>query len=169
VGRVEWSPNTRSAFGLSGYHGAYNVTTLDGLEVDDRRDVAVGVLDLEQPIGPVLLTGEGALVGVEIPSALDGLFASRQSGAYVQAAWRFGHSWVAAMPGSRFTLAARFDGVDFDRDLPGDSFRSLTLGANFRPVPEAVFKLAFVRGETRDRFNNLSTFASVQLGIASYF
>jgi hypothetical protein len=169
VSRVEWSPHFRSAFGLSGYVGAYNVSTLEGLEVDDRRDVTVGVLDVEQPIGPVVLTGEGALVHVEIPPTLEGLFASRQSGAYLQIAWRFGSRWVDTMPGSSFTLAARLDGVDFDEDLAGDSVRSLTLGVNFRPVPESAIKLALVRGETRDRFNNLAAFARMQLGIATYF
>jgi hypothetical protein len=169
VGRVEWSPQPRSAFGVSGYHGAYNVSTLEGVDVDDRRDLSIGVLDVEQPIGPVVVSGEGAMVHVEIPPTLEGLFASRQSGAYVQFAWRFGRRWVTAMSDSWFTLAARFDGVDFDRDIPGDSFRSLTLGVNFRPVRETALKLAFERGETRDRFNNLTTFARVQLGIATYF
>lgn len=169
VGRVEWSQHPRSTLGLSGYHGAYNVSTLEGVDVDDRRDVSVGVVDVEQPIGPVVVSGEGALVHVEIPPALEGLFASRQYGTYLQVAWRFGRQWVTAMPDSWFTLAARFDGVDFDRDIPGDSFRSLTLGVNFRPVRETAFKLAVERGETRDRFNNLGAFARVQLGIASYF
>ena len=169
VGRLEWSPAERSAYGLSGYHGAYNISTIEGVEVDDRRDVTVGVLDLEQPVGPLVVTGEGALVEVDIPPSLAGLFASRQSGAYLQVAWAFGVRRVSSMPDSWFTAAARFDGVDFDRDLDGDSMRSLTLGVNFRPVRETAFKLAVVRGETRDRFNNLAAFARFQLGIASYF
>ncbi len=169
VGRVEWSHRPRSTLGLSGYHGAYNVSTLEGLEVDERRDVSVGVLDLEQPIGPIVVSGEGAVVEVDLPPTLDGLFARRQTGAYLQLAWPFGRQWVASMSDSWFTLAARVDGVDFDRDLAGDSMRSLTLGANFRPVREAAFKLAFERGEARDRFNNLAAFARIQLGIASYF
>jgi len=169
VGRLEWSPNRRAALGLSGYHGAYNVYRLDGLAVDARRDVAVGVLDLELPLGPLLWSGEGALIEVDVPPTLAGLFASRQAGAYVMAAWGFGVGWVDAMPGSWFSLAARLDAVDFDRDLTGDSMRALSLGLNFRPVRETVLKLGYERGETRDRFNNLGTFARVQLGLASYF
>ena len=53
--------------------------------------------------------------------------------------------------------------------LRGDSVRSLTLGVNLRPIPETCFKLAYTRGERRDRFNNLGSFASWVLGIASYF
>ncbi len=169
VGRLELSPNRRTALGLSGYHGAYNVYRLGGLAVDARRDVTVGVLDLELPLGSLVWSGEGALVNVEVPTTLEGLFASRQAGAYVMAAWAFGAAWVEAMPGSWFTVAARLDAVDFDRDLAGDSMRALSLGLNFRPVPETVLKLGYERGETRDRFNNLGTFARVQLGLASYF
>lgn len=169
VGRLEWSPSQRTFAGLSGYRGAYNVYRLEGLPVDERRDVSVGVLDLAASFGPLALSGEGALVRVEQPPTLAGLFAERQHGAYVQAAWRFGRGWVASMPGSWFTVAARADGVDFDRDLPGDSMRSLSLGVNFRPVPESVIKLGYQRGQTRDRFNNPAGFAHVRLGLASYF
>jgi hypothetical protein len=84
-------------------------------------------------------------------------------------AWRFGDGWIQGMPGSSFTLAARVEGVDFDRDLDGDSIRALTLGLNFRPVPETVIKFGFERGETRDRFNNPGAFARLRLGVASYF
>ena len=169
VGRVEWSPSERAALGLSGYHGAYNRYRADGLDVDRRRDVTVGVLDLEAPLGPVAWSGELAIVEVDVPPTLAGLNAGRQSGAYLMGAWRFGRSWIASMPGSSFTLAARAEAVDFDRDLAGDSMQALGLGLNFRPVPEAVLKLGFERGETRDRFNNVATFARVLLGVSTYF
>lgn len=169
VGRIEWSPNRVAALGVSGYHGAYNVYRADGLDVDERRDVAVGVLDLEAPLGPVHWSGEVALVRVEAPPTLPGLFAERQAGAYLMGVWRFGEGWIRSMPGSAFTLAARVEAVDFDRELAGDSMRALAMGLNFRPVPETVLKLGFERGETRDRFNNVGTFARLRLGVASYF
>ena len=169
VGRIEWSPRHDAVLGLSGYHGAYNVYRADGLPVDERRNVAVGVVDAEAPFGPIRWSGEAAIVEVEAPPALVGLFAERQAGAYLMASWRFGDHWVRSMPGSAFTLAARVEFVDFDRDLSGDSMRALALGLNFRPVPETVLKLGFERGETRDRFNNLSAFARLRLGVASYF
>jgi len=169
VGRIEWSPIAKAGLGLSGYHGAYNVYRADGLAVDDRRDVSVIVLDLDGPLGPIQWSGEVANVHVELPPTLAGLFASRQAGAYLMGAWRFGEGWFASMPGSSFTLAARGEAVDFDRDLAGDSMRALALGFNFRPVPETVIKLGYERGETRDRFNNPGAFARLRLGIATYF
>jgi hypothetical protein len=169
VGRVEWSPLARAAIGLSGYHGAYNVFTMEGLDVDERRDVTVGVLDLEAPLGPLAFSGEGALVEVDLPSTATGMFASRQSGFYAQLVAPLLTFDLAGLTDSRLTAAARVDGVDFDRDLPGDSMRSLTLGINLRPVPETALKLAWVRGETRDRFDNLGRFARIELGLATYF
>jgi hypothetical protein len=67
------------------------------------------------------------------------------------------------------TGALRLDVVDFDRDLAGDSIRRMTLGLNFRTTPESVVKLAFARGESRDRFDNLARDARLQLSVASYF
>lgn len=169
VGRLEWSPASPASFGLSGYHGAYNRYRLGGLEIDDRRDVGVAVLDFELARGPLTWSGECAFVEVDVPPTLAGLFAGRQAGGYLLGAWRFGRGWVGTMPGSWFSVAARVDVVDFDRDLLGDSERSLSIGVNFRPVPETVLKLGYERGETRDRFNNQGTFAGLRLGVASYF
>jgi hypothetical protein len=169
VGRIEWSLQRRAAVGVSAYHGAWNTYRVDGLEVATRQDLAVGVLDAEASVLGIVLSGEAAIVRLDLPPALAGVFASRQGGLYVQAAKSFGRDLIAAMPGSRFTLAARTDVVDFDRDVAGDSSRSLTLGVSFRPVPEAALKLAWVRGETRDRFNNPAANAVVQLGVATYF
>ena len=47
------------------------------------------------------------------------------------------------MPGSVFTLVARGDWVDYDTDVDGDSEEGFTLGANFRPTEETVFKLDY--------------------------
>lgn len=169
VGRVEWSPARAAAFGLSGYRGAYNRYRLGGLAIDQRRDVAVSVLDFELAHGGFTWSGEGARVEVEVPPTLAGLFAERQAGGWLLGAWRFGRGWIGAMPDSWFSVAVRGEVVDFDRSLPGDSRRALSLGFNFRPVAETVLKLGYERGETRDRFNNLSAFAALQLGLATYY
>jgi len=169
VGRLEWSPSRRHAFGLSGYAGVYNVHTLDGLQVDERRAVRVGAGDVDTRFLGVRLVAEGALVEVDVPAGLSGLYASSQGGFFTEVSRAFGSGWLAKLPESWFTAAARVDVVDFDRDLRGDSVRSLTLGVNVRPIPETCFKLAFTRGERRDRFNNPAEFATWVLGLASYF
>jgi hypothetical protein len=169
TGRIEWSSGPRLAIGAAGFSGAYNLYRLDGLDVDERRDVRIGVGDLELEWLGTRLAGEGAVIEVDVPSSLAGIFASRQSGAYAEASRPFGRGWIAAMPEAHFTAVVRADVVDFDRDLRGDSLRGVTFGVNLRPIPESCFKLAFTRGENRDRFNNRATNASWALGFATYF
>jgi hypothetical protein len=167
VGLIDCSPAPGHSVGLSGYVGAYNVHRIEGLEVEERRDVRVAVGDLDTHVGPLRLTAEGVLVDVDIPETLSGIYARRQSGAYMELSLPFWNGWLG--PGSRWTAVTRFDGVDFDRDLPGDSIRSLTVGVNLRPIEESCVKLAYTRGETRDRFNNQTPTATFTLGIATYF
>ena len=105
---------------------------------------------------------------VEIPARSYGLFASRQGG-FVQARWPREGLRIERPAGTRVSAVARLDVVDFDRGLAGDSFRGLSLGLAIRPAPETAIKLAWSRGESRDRFDNLGRSAVIQLGVASYF
>ncbi len=54
-------------------------------------------------------------------------------------------------------------------DIPGDDAKKVSLGFNFRPTGETVFKLNYVRGRARDRFNNPSDFADFLFSVATYF
>ena len=95
--------------------------------------------------------------------------ASHQRGAYLQAVRPFGRGLVATMPNSYFAVGLRLDAVDFDTGIPGDSRRQATIGFNFRPTSDTAIKLDYLRGESRDRFNNASARAEFQLSVATYF
>jgi hypothetical protein len=73
------------------------------------------------------------------------------------------------MPNSFFETGVRYDGVDFDADLDGDSAQRVTAGLNFRPSEDVALKLNLIRGRVRDRFNNAGEQAGVLLSVASYF
>ena len=169
VGRLAVSPAVGYEIGVSGHYGAYNVYLMDGAQVDDRRNLTIAVVDGEAMLLGVELEGEAALARVDIPANLAGLFASRQSGLYLQALRPFGTGWVKVMPNSTFAAGIRLDVVDFDTDLAGDNVRQVSLGFNFRPTSDTVLKLNYVRGVTRDRFNNPSDFARALFSIATYF
>jgi hypothetical protein len=64
---------------------------------------------------------------------------------------------------------ARYDLVDFDSERRGDSVRRVTVGLNFRPSEDTALKLDYVRGRTRDRFNNVGDDAGLLFSIATYF
>lgn len=169
VGRVAWSPGLNFQVGLSGHYGAYNVFRVDGQEVAPRENLGIWVIDLEAQALGIRFEGEGTLATIGVPNSLEGIYAERQRGLYVQGMYDFARGWIKVMPRSFFSVGARLDAVDFDADLPGDSIKQLTLGLNFRPTAETVFKFNLVRGQDRDRFNNASDFAAVLFSVATYF
>jgi len=169
VGRVTWSPATGQELGLSGHHGAWNVFSVDGTAVDDRRNLTLGVVDAEVTVAGVRVSGEAALARAEIPPGLRGTYASRQAGWYVDIARDFGAGWVRTAPGSSFTLKARVDVIDLDTRAVGQHVRQAGAGLNFRPTSESVIKLEMVRGWSYDPFNNRSDFARLLASFATYF
>ena len=66
-------------------------------------------------------------------------------------------------------MKARWDYVDFDTRLEGQTSAQVTVGLNFRPTRESVLKLDYVRGRGRDEFNNRADHASVLASLATYF
>jgi hypothetical protein len=169
VGRVAWSPSLDYELGVSAHRGAYNVFNAEGTPVDERRDLSIYVLDFEALAFGVRLSGEGAVATIDVPASLSGIYAGRQHGVYVEGVRDFGRGWVATMPSSSFALKARFDHVDFDSRLAGQTSNQVTVGLNFRPTTDTALKLDYVRGRGRDRFNNLAEHAFVLMSVATYF
>ncbi len=169
VGRVAFSPSRRVEVGLSAMHGRYNVSELEGEIIDEGRNVTVGALDWDADLGPVEVSGEAAAADVDIDPVLEGLFASAQWGMYTDVVVPFGEHLISTMPSSRFEAKARFDFVDFDRDLSGDDALRISIGLNFRPTSDTVFKLDYFRGRSHDRFNNGASQAGILFSAATYF
>ena len=169
VGRLAWSPGLGYELGISGHRGAYNVFLLDGEQIDDRNDLAIWAVDGEARVAGVELSGEAVTANLDVPSGLQGIYAAGQRGLYVQAVRDFGRGWVRTMPGSFFEVGTRYDAVDFDSDLTGDSLQRATLGLNFRPTADTALKFNYLRQRARDRFNNLGEGAGLLFSIATYF
>ncbi len=169
VGRIAWSPGIAHEIGLSAHHGAYNVFTEDGVEVDERRNLTIAVIDAETEAFGVQLRGEAASVLVDVPTTLSGIFAEKQRGLYAEAVREFGQRWIKTMPESFFALKARVDYVDFDVDRDGSDQRQISIGFNFRPTRDTAIKFDYVRGHSRDEFNNKSEHAFLLASLATYF
>ena len=169
VSRVAWNPGERHELGLSAYGGAYNVFRMDGLDVDERRSVRVLAVDARTTVLGLDWNGEATSVSVEIPSALSGLFASRQAGFFVDVTRPFGHGWLRGMPEAFLSAGARFEAIDLDRDVDGDSSTQLTAGVNLHPTRGSSLKLDYLRNRTRDRFNNAVEGAALKLSLTTYF
>ncbi len=126
VGRFGFSPRLGIDLGASFHTGKY----------DDAGNNRLSILgaDAQFTQGPIELQGEYG------QATADG-FNGDQRGAYAQTNFHFGHDYFLSE--SVFTAIARWDWVDFDTTITGDSEYGITFGLNFRPVEDTVFKLDY--------------------------
>lgn len=169
VGRLTASPTIGHEIGFSLHRGAWNVFRIEGVEVDDRRNLTIVVLDAATAALGLVLSGELALASIDVPPGLAGIYASKQRGATVDAAWSFGRGWVRVMPQSSFTAKVRYDWVDFDAEQPGQSVRQVSAGVNFRPTSDTVLKFDITRGRSHDEFENPADHFRLLFSMATYF
>ena len=170
AGRVGFSPLLEGEVGFSWHTGRYNETSKEDLDVDEGRDLTILALDGEYRRGRYEVLGEYAHARLDLPRSLRGtLFAQRQQGFYAQAGVDFLQGIFEALPESFFAGVVRLDWVDFDTELDGDAQTRLTLGANFRPTPDSVFKFNYDYNWLRDRFDVDARSAGIKFSVATYF
>jgi hypothetical protein len=61
------------------------------------------------------------------------------------------------------------DYADFDVEREGSDRAQFSVGVNFRPTRDTAIKLDYVRGRSRDEFNNRSEHAFLLASLATYF
>ncbi len=169
VGRAAIAPAFGGELGLSIHSGRYNTYKAEGLDIDEPRTATILAADAEYEIGRLNLQGEVARASLEIPQSLVGLFAEKQWGIYGQAVYRLFDKVLPIFPQSALFVGGRYDYVDLDADITGANLHRVTLGVNFRPVPETVLKLDYLHNWSFDRINNETRSAALQFGIATYF
>jgi len=173
TGRIGLIPLKGIDVGFSFHHGIYNVYELEGNIVDDKRNETLLVFDWDLSkqfkFGTFNLAGELAYAKIDVPKSLIGTFAQKQQGVYSDLSFDFLKGLVKALPKSYFTLVMRYDQVNLDRDINGDKTRQISVGLNFRPFEDTVFKLNYSRGRTSDRLNNESNMVFISGSIATYF
>lgn len=133
VVRGGFSPALGANLGLSVHSGSYD-------NAGNHR-LTISALDAKWTLGALELQGEAAMVNAEVDQELYPNVAEKQLGGYAQVNYHLFHD--AFMNGSVFTLVARGDWIDFDTDRAGDSEEGFTVGVNFRPTEETVFKMDY--------------------------
>jgi hypothetical protein len=133
VGRLSWSPRLGVQLGGSFHTGAYSN------EGEDRLTILAA--DAEVNRGPLQVQGEYAYARATLDAF--NLEAQKQHGFYVQAGYHIPTDRLLA--GSTFTLVGRYDLVDFGLGggLSDQRQDRVTVGVNFRPVEDTVFKLDY--------------------------
>lgn len=169
VGRIALSPSRGLEFGGSFHVGQYNVSSQDGRTIANRQYLSILGADLEYRRGPLSLKGEYAHARIDLPSQLVGFLAGNQQGVYAQVGYRFLHRLSPVFPNSSLTGVVRLDAVDFDTAVKGDAQQRVTVGLNFRPVDDTVFKLDYQYNRTADGVNNITPGRALLFSVATYF
>ena len=133
VARAGFSPTLGANLGLSVHSGKYD-------NAGDHR-LTITALDAKWSFGALELQGEAAMVNADVDQVAMPTLAEKQSGVYGQVNYHLLHD--AALAGSVFTAVARVDWIDYDTDQDGDTEEGFTLGLNFRPTEETVFKMDY--------------------------
>lgn len=182
VGRVAYSPMLGVEIAGSGYHGTY--------DPESKRSLSIVVLDWTLQRGPFELIGEAAWAYVKNNSRnLDGapaidpdtgrLRPQRMNGYYIQGNYHFMPELLRRLlpqrfsEGSTLTAVVRWDKINTNRDVRGGfgDLEQLSLGLNFRPIEDTVFKVSYQFGtrafnpNTNQRIHD----NAVVLSAATYF
>ena len=183
VGRVAFSPMLGIEVGGSGYHSAYDPF--------GKRHLSIMAADWTLQRGPFEVIGEAAWAYAKGNStnlngapSLEGaradgstpLRAQRMGGFYVQANYHFMPEalkrWAPAhfKESSTFTGVLRWDDINTNRDVVGGprDVQRLTLGLNFRPVEDTVFKVDYQFNFENGRANRINN-DGLLLSVATYF
>ena len=169
VGRLAYSPSMALEVGVSLHTGPYNRYMADDLQIDDKRNLTLAALDWEYRQGAWEVIGEIARASIDVPPSLRGLFAEQQQGLYAQMNYHFGGGWIPVMARSRFTVVGRYELVDLDAGIGGDAIQRFSLGLNFRPVEDTVFKLDYRFDRLWNRVDVAERSVGVNFSVASYF
>jgi hypothetical protein len=177
VGRVAFSPFLGVEIGGSGYFGSY--------DPNSKRPLSIWAVDWTLQRGPFELIGEAAWAYIRDNDLnLDGTFAidpdtgvvrpRRMDGYYVQGNYHFLpeflRRWAPSYftEASTFTAVVRWDQVNTNSELSATARERLTLGLNFRPVEDTVFKVDY-QFNFEDGKNNRIRNDGLVLSVATYF
>ena len=176
VGRVAFSPILGVEVGGSGYYGSYDPAS--------KRPLAIWAADWTFQRGPFELIGEAAWVYARDNNReLNGNFAfdtngnplpRRMDGYYVQGNYHFLpgflRRWAPSYftEASTFTAVVRWDQINTNSEFSDTKRERLTLGLNFRPVEDTVFKVDY-QFNFEDGKNNFIRNDGLVLSVATYF
>ena len=169
VGRVAFSPLSGLELASSFHVGQYNVSTQGGGSIADREYLKIIATDWEYHRNRFHFVGEYAYASIGLPTGFQGFLADSQQGYYVQTGYRFLTGLSSTFPQSSLTGIVRVGSVDFDTATKGDSHRRVTLGLNFRPIEDTVFKFDYQINTEYDPLNVSTPGRAFLFSVATYF
>jgi hypothetical protein len=164
--------------GVSYMGGVYNKFQDDGLPLDEKRRVDTWALDFNTRL-PIktYITGEVAMVNVDIPSTYTQQYGSRQWGGFIDFVQPVISKPMLGYEKAVVNFSMRLEYVDwnFNRFLEngakiGEDVFSLVPALSFRPTSTTVFRINYRYQWDHDLFvNPVVRTAGIQFGFSSYF
>lgn len=177
VGRMAYSPMLGIEVGGSGYFGSYDPAS--------KRPLAIWAADWTLQHGPFRLIGEAAWVYARDNNRnLDGSFAldangqplpRRMDGFYVEGDYHFMpdalRRWAPThfTEASTFTAVLRWDQVNPNAELLSTREERLTVGLNFRPISDVVYRIDYQWNLADGTLNRNIYPSGLTLSVATYF
>ena len=163
--------------GASYYGGYYNSSQVEGVDVDERRWLGIGALDIGGTLGPAEVRGEIAYASIEVPDGLVELFGDTQWGAHLDVLLPVWYPRFAGYPTAVVTAGLRVEKVDYNVGTFSstglsirDDVTAIVPGISFRPTADTVFRVNYRYHWSRDFPGNpTSRMAGFQVGFATYF
>lgn len=164
--------------GVSYMGGIYNQWRLEGVIVDKKRQLNVYAVDLNTTIaGQTRITGEIAVVHVDIPQAAAPQFGNSQRGLYLDVVQPVCRRTILKFPDASINACFRFEYVDYNTGKfkqlntnMGDDVVAIVPGISFRPSAQTVIRLNYRYQWQQDLLvNPVSRTAAIQFGFSSYF
>jgi hypothetical protein len=176
-GRVSFRRPGVGEIGLSHYFGHYNTFRVEGVEVDDRRELSISALDAGFDVGRLRVRGEAALARVDVPEGLAEVFGDTQWGAHLDLVVPVWSPSIEGYDNAVLELGVRIEHVDYNRGTflstgrsIGDEVTAVVPALAFRPTAGTVLRANYRYHWIRDFARNpLSHLAGFQLGLATYF
>ncbi len=177
TGRLAFKNRKIGELGVSYYGGIFNQFTADGLDLDEKRWLHLFAIDVDLDVKNLNISGEWAMVNVEVPKALGQGFGSTQCGFHVDAIYTILKKDFPKWKNMVFNLNFRYEMVDYNvgefEETGGNIYDHMIAavpGLSVRFGGNTVLKANYRYHWERDILGNpAARTAGFQFGLASYF
>lgn len=177
TGRLALRYDLIAELGVSGYFGAYNTSTIDGVRIDERRDLFIGALDYRFSTRFVEMRGEAVYAAIDVPSPIATTLGDRQWGLFVDVIVPLVHFSALKFEDTKIEVGTRFEHVDYNatrfastNQRAGDEITRVTGVAAWRLSASTVLRVNYGYDWITDRLRSGTSRASTgEIGFATYF
>ena len=178
TGKVALKHRKYGEIGLSAMLGVYNKWKLDGVVIDKQRSVSAYAFDFSTTIAnQTTITGEFAVVEVNLPSGSAPQYGSQQWGCFVDLVQPLYKGSVLNFEKSKINACFRFEYADYNvgtftetSGAIGDDILTIVPGFSFRPSGQTVLRLNYRYHWQHDLLLNPPALTSgLQFGFSTYF